>query len=90
MRGEPGDPIRRKDTVFLEAEIPAATSLDYSAVFASFTSGKGVMSATFSGYRVCPEPDGKTMPRRGVDPLDRSKYILAARHALSGTVFEVM
>lgn len=89
MRGEPGDPVRRKDTVFLEAEIPAATSLDYSAVFASFTSGKGVMSATFSGYRVCPEPEGKTMPRRGVDPLDRSKYILAARHALSGTVFEV-
>ena len=90
MRGEAGNPVRRKNTVFLEAEIPAATSLDYPVVFASYTSGKGVMSATFSGYRVCPEPEGKTMPRRGVDPLDRSKYILAARHALSGTVFEAM
>lgn len=90
MRGEPGEPTRKKDTVFIEAEIPVATSLDYSASFASLTSGKGVMSAVFSGYRVCPEPDGKTMPRRGVDPLDRSKYILAARHALTGTVFETV
>lgn len=89
MRGEVGEPVRRKDTLFLEAEIPVATSLDYPVTFASFTSGKGVMSATFSGYRECPEAEGKTMARRGVDPLDRSKYILAARHALSGTVFEV-
>lgn len=89
MRGEAGNPVRRNDTIFLEAEIPVATSLDYPVTFASYTSGKGMMSAVFSGYRECPEPDGKTMPRRGVDPLDRSKYILAARHALSGTVFEV-
>ncbi len=89
MRGEVGEPVRRKDTLFLEAEIPVATSLDYPVTFASFTSGKGVMSATFTGYRECPETEAKTMPRRGVDPLDRSKYILAARHALSGTVFEV-
>ncbi|HBL41579.1 MAG TPA: GTP-binding protein, partial [Ruminococcaceae bacterium] len=89
MRGEATPPMHRKTTIVLEADIPVATSLDYPAVFASYTSGRGVMSAVFCGYRVCPDELGKTMERRGVDPLDRSKYILAARHAMSGTVFDV-
>jgi len=31
---------------------------------------------------------GKTRARRGIDPLDRDKYILAARGAMGGTVFD--
>ncbi|MDR1692565.1 MAG: hypothetical protein LBR72_04340 [Oscillospiraceae bacterium] len=44
------------------------------------------MTQRLHGYRECPL--GKTRPRRGVDPLDRAKYILAARSVMSGTVFQ--
>ena len=66
---------------------PAATSLDYPTQFVSVTHGKGSMSTSFHGYRECPDEPAKTMPRRGVDPLDTAKYILAARSALDGDIF---
>ena len=68
--------------------VPAASSMDYPIQFASLTSGKGSMSTSLHGYRECPTELGKTAPRRGVDPLDTSKYILAARSALEGDIFE--
>jgi ribosomal protection tetracycline resistance protein len=88
MRGQPGVPSFRGDQATLAALIPLATSLEYSIAFASLTSGFGIMTQKPHGYRECPLELGKTRARRGVDPLDRSKYILAARNAMSGTVFE--
>jgi hypothetical protein len=41
------------------------------------------------GYRDCPLELGATAPRRSVDPLDTSKYILAARSALEGGIFDL-
>lgn len=35
------------------------------------------------GYRECSLELGATASRRGVNPLDRSKYILSVRKALS-------
>ena len=88
MRGEIRDTAADEDTVTLKALVPAATSIDYSIAFASATHGKGSMSATLHGYQECPLELGKTAPRRGVDPLDMSKYILAARSALDGQIFD--
>ena len=36
-----------------------------------------------------PRPEGPehTMPRRGVDPLDTARYILAARSAIEGKIY---
>ncbi len=88
MRGEITDTEADAETVTLHALVPAATSLDYPVQFASVTGGRGSMSASLHGYRECPGEPVHTAPRRGVDPLDTAKYILAARSALEGGIFD--
>ena len=88
MRGEIKETTAAEESVMLRALVPAASSLDYPAQFASVTHGKGSMSTSLHGYQECPEGLGKTAPRRGVDPLDTAKYILAARSALDGNIYD--
>ncbi len=88
MRGEVTDTAANEETVTMRALVPAASSMDYPIQFASLTGGRGGMSASLHGYRECPLELGHTAPRRGVDPLDTSKYILAARSALEGDIFD--
>lgn len=87
MRGEVIDTAADEETVTLKAQVPAASSMDYPTQFASETGGRGSMSTSLQGYRECPMELGHTAPRRGVDPLDTSKYILAARSALEGEIY---
>ena len=75
------------DMVKISAFIPAAECYDYSIKLASFTSGRAMMSTRLKEYRKCPPGLGESTPRRSVNPLDRSKYILAARSALNGDIF---
>lgn len=70
------------------ALVPAASGMDYPIQFASVTGGRGSMSASLHSYRECPMELGSTAPRRGVDPLDTARYILAARSALEGGIFD--
>ena len=88
MRGEIVDTAGDDGTVTLTALVPVASSLDYPTTFASATGGRGSMSTALHGYRECPPELGHTAPRRGVDPLDTAKYILAARSALEGNIFD--
>ena len=88
MRGEITDTAADEETVMMHALVPAASSLDYPIQFASLTGGRGSMSTSLHGYRECPAELGNISPRRGVDPLDTSKYILAARSALDGDIFD--
>ncbi len=88
MRGEITDTEADEETVTMRALVPAATSLDYPVQFASLTGGRGSMSTSLHGFRDCPIELGHTAPRRGVDPLDTAKYILAARSALEGDIFD--
>ena len=88
MRGEIVDTASEDAAVALTALIPVAASMDYPTAFASVTSGKGSMSTKLYSYRECPLELGKTNARRGVDPLDTAKYILAARNALEGSIFD--
>lgn len=46
------------------------------------------MTASLLGYRDAPDNIRETMLRRGVNPLDTAKYILAARSALDGGIFD--
>lgn len=87
MRGEITHTESDGERVYLTALIPAAESLDYAAQLASATGGRGVMNTRLQGYREAPAGTEKTLPRRGVDPLDTAKYILAARSALEGGIF---
>ena len=57
-------------------------TLELPAVFASQTGGRGVYSARFLRYDDCPPGVWKSTPLRGVDPLDRSLFIMHARQIL--------
>ena len=89
MRGEIIDSTPDGNRVILNALIPVQSSLDYSITLATFTSGRGTMSVQLHSYRECPLELGCTAKRRSVDPLDTSKYILAARSALEGDIFNL-
>lgn len=89
MRGEVVDTLADEDRVLLTAHVPVATSLDYAQTLSSITSGRGSMSVRLHGYQDCPMELGRTCQRRSVDPLDTAKYILAARSALEGGIFDL-
>ena len=82
IRGETRNPVIAKGEVHIEAFVPVATSMDYPVAFASLTSGRGKIRTEFCGYRECPLELGATTKRRGVDPLDRAKWILSRRGAV--------
>ena len=82
MRGEFDTPIMRNNNVLLHALVPVRDSSDYAIRFASLTSGKGLIQSRFHGYRECPLELGQIAERRGVDPLDRPKWILHRRGAI--------
>ena len=89
MRGEVTSTETDEDRVLLTALVPVATSVDYATTLASATSGRGSMSVRLHGYKECPLELGATAKRRSVDPLDTAKYILAARSALEGGIFDL-
>ena len=88
MRGTMLSSVRAGSLLRVHAELPAATSMDYSETLLQFTGGRGGMTASLLGYRDAPDNIRETMPRRGVNPLDTAKYILAARSALDGGIFD--
>ncbi len=81
MGGEYDSPVIHSQIVTLEAIVPVATSMDFPAKLAVISSGRAVLSQSFYGYRVCRDELEHINPRRGVNPLDRSKWILYARGA---------
>lgn len=81
MGGEYDSPVMTGDTVAIEAIVPAATSMEFPVKLASMSSGKAVVNTAFYGYRECRDGKEHISPRRGVNPLDRSKWILWARGA---------
>ena len=82
MRAEFDGPVVAGGRFTVAGSMPVATSLEYPIRLASLTSGRGIISVRFDGYRPAP-PDVKASRERiGVNPLDRSKYILSVRGAL--------
>lgn len=83
MRGEFTNPIIDNGNFTVEGEMPVATSLEYSIRLSMISGGKGTMTTSFSNYRPCPLELAKTRERIGVNPLERAKYILSIRNALT-------
>ncbi len=81
MGGEYDTPLIRSSLVTTEAIVPAATSMSFPEKLAIMTSGKAILSQSFFGYRECGDGKEHINPRNGVNPLDRSKWILYARGA---------
>ena len=90
MRGEVTAVQSAEDYAAMTALVPVAESMDYAVRLAQATGGRGSMSQRLHSYRECPLELGATAPRRGVDPLDTSRYILAARSALEGGIFDFL
>ena len=84
MRGTFDTPIVRGGRMELEGMLPVATSLDFPARLGSLTKGRGTLTTFFGGYQDCPPDVEATRRRRGVNPLETAKFILATRNALSG------
>lgn len=82
MRGEYDSPVIRRGEFQLDARLPVAESMDYSVRLAAYTGGRGVFSSRFDGYAECPEGFGVSARRRGVNPLDRDRWILSQRGAM--------
>jgi len=89
MRGEVTAVQSADEFASMTALVPVSESLDYPTRLAQATGGRGGMSARLHGYRDCPLELGATAARRNVDPLDTSRYILAARSALEGGIFDL-
>lgn len=83
MRAQFDSPVIRGGIAQMEARVPVATSLDYSVKLAAQTSGRGTVSARFCGYQEVDLELGAVAKRRGVNPLDRAKWILANRSAMT-------
>ena len=83
MRATFGSPDVVEDRFVLEGKIPAATSLDYPVQLASRSGGKAKISTRLCSYEPCTLEQGKTTSFRGISPLDRAKYILKARGAIT-------
>ncbi len=83
MRGEFDTPSVRQGRMEIEGRLPVATSLDFPARLGSMTKGRGTLTTFFDGYQACPTDVKTERARRGVNPLDTSRYILATRNALS-------
>lgn len=88
MRGEVTQTESAGDNMRLTASIPAATSMDFPTELSILSGGRGALSMRVSGYRECEMREDAVCERIGVHPLDTSKYILAARNALEGGIFD--
>ncbi len=86
MRGEFESPIIENGNFTITACLPVQQSIFYPSKFSSVTSGKGTYFSEFYEYRECPKELYKTLPRIGVDPLDRAKWILYCRSALGDNI----
>lgn len=88
MRGSVVSTTAQNGRMTLICEVPAADIYDFPTRFSRITSGRGLMTTRIKSYRACEFAPDKCCPRRGVDPLDTAKYILAARNALDGGIFD--
>ncbi len=79
--GEYDSPVTLGDVTVIEAVVSVANSMDLPSRLAILSSGKAVINQSFYGYRECTDGLEHINPRQGVNPLDRSKWILWARGA---------
>lgn len=80
-RGTFDTPFVVGDTAYVEAIVPLATTMNFPIWLASETSGKATCASDFYAYSECPAGEMHETPRRGVNPLDRARWILYCRGA---------
>ncbi|MCE2439876.1 MAG: TetM/TetW/TetO/TetS family tetracycline resistance ribosomal protection protein [Candidatus Latescibacteria bacterium] len=66
--------------------VPLATSMDFPIRLNSLTGGTAKFLFKYGGYEPCPPGEGVVRPYKGISPLDRAKYILKMRGAVTEAV----
>ena len=78
------NPIHVKgEKVLITGRIPLATSMDLPVRLNSMTGGTAKSAFRYSGYEPCLPEEGVVRGYKGISPLDRSKYILKMRGAIT-------
>ncbi len=85
-RGLLGPAESKGDRVIQSGRIPLATSMDLPIRLSSMTRGMAKSSFHYGGYEPCLAGGGVTRDYQGISPLDRSKYILKMRGAITERV----
>jgi ribosomal protection tetracycline resistance protein len=83
IRGTLDSPESAHSGFVLRGRIPLATSMNYTITLSSMTSGRANLSVRFDGYDPVDDELGVIRPYKGICPLDRSKYILKMRGAIT-------
>jgi len=63
--------------------VPLASSMDYAIRLGSLSGGRGTWAVRFDGYEACADELGVIRDYKGISPLDRAKYILWWRGAIT-------
>ncbi|MBI9072097.1 MAG: TetM/TetW/TetO/TetS family tetracycline resistance ribosomal protection protein [Melioribacteraceae bacterium] len=82
MRGAFDTPELDNGSFVLTGRYPLASSMDYFVRLSSMTGGKAKLTNVFDGYEICPTELGEIREYKGINPLDRSKFILKWRGAI--------
>ncbi len=82
MRGTFESPEIIGDRFEMEGELPLASSMEYPVKLTSRSGGKARIDIQFKKYSPCSDTDGVLKAYKGINPLDRSKYILHHRGAI--------
>ncbi len=88
MEGVVEETQQQQERCRVTARVPLRRCMRYPVQLAAQTRGAGAMTMALDGYRETPPGVEATCPRKSVDPLDTAKYILAARSALEGGIFD--
>ena len=86
MRGAFEPALVDQGQFVLRGRLPLATSMEYAIRLSSISGGRGTLSTWFDGYQDCPPGLGQTRAYKGISPLDRAKYILWWRGALTDSI----
>lgn len=81
-------PVTEGERAVLTGLVPVATFMDYSAVLASFTQGKGRMNLTFAGYDRCHNEE-EVIEHIGYDKTADPDYTSSSVFCAKGQSFTV-
>jgi len=82
MKAEIGQAIFDANMFFLKGKVAVSKALNYSIKFQSTCSGKGRLKLQTGEYYPCKTSEDKIREYKGINPLDRSQWILHNRGAL--------
>jgi len=82
MRGTFESPKIENNQFKITGKFPAATTINYPIRLASLSAGKAKLTTKFDCYQACTDEQGQIRQYKGINPLDRDKWILKARGAI--------